>query len=296
MVGFTEWFRGEVGIDAVISQAPAWAAKRDLWSSFAEGPTKLNLFVRSNISWKYARMDDLTDRRDAMRRDVLAGIELWNANMASSYLEYRAAIQALSESSWRNIRQLDSVIKQDMRYVQALAAIASDDLPMVFLPTDDDDWYAPFISDMLIATYRDNPDTDVISWIIGRVDHRSGISFHPTGSRQFGTNGYAVTDKGLRKLATIDENLPMLAMRRHTAMKRIAEEFETQLNIADIQDGACYSIKNASPASVQNVGGLTRDDAAIDQLRSAYAGWSDDIPEAMAWAADYIKAMRALPI
>lgn len=296
MDDFMKWFRGEVGLGAVAPKASTWAAQRDRWSSLNEGPIKLNLYVRSNIAWKYASMDDLTERTAAVRPDVMAGIKWWNANIATSYPDYRAAMQDLSERSWRNIRQLDAVIKQDMRYVQALTAIAGDDLPMVFLPTDDDDWYAPSISNMLTATYKASPNTDVICWSVGRVDHRRGISFNPEGGRQFKTNGYAVTDNGLRKLAAIDEHLPMLAMRRHTAMKRIAQEFKTQFIIAEVADRACYAIKNASPASVQEVAKLPGNDAALDLFRSAYAGWNDDIPEPMAWATDYIKTMRALPL
>jgi len=296
MAGFMEWFRGEVGFDAVAPKAADWAKERNRWSSFVESPVKLNLYVRSNIAWKYASMDDLTERTAAARPDVMASIKWWNANIATSYLDYRAAMQDLSERSWRNIRQLDAVIKQDMRYVQALTAIAGDDLPMVFLPTDDDDWFAPAISDMLAATYEANPDTDVISWNVGRVDHRTGISFGSESRRQFQTNGYAITDKGLQKLAAIDENLPMLAMRRHTAMKRVVQEFDSRFIVADVEDRYCYAIKNASPASVTNMVKLSGNDGARDEVRRSYAGLKEDIPEPMAWATDHIMAMRALPL
>ncbi len=142
---------------------------------------KINIFVRSNVNWRYVTEETVERLYETggYPYPIFNGIKIWNDHFKLDYFSYRRFLQSISEQSWSNIRRTDSILKDDYNFIEILVNHEWFE-NVVILPTDDDDWYAPDISDMISAAYRQNPDADVINWSCGSVHYkRVWLSHHP---------------------------------------------------------------------------------------------------------------------
>ena len=290
-----KWLRTECSLDEARGDIGLWAHQRAKWSNFSDSDIKINIFVRSNINWSYVNQETIEKLHEAggYPFPIFNGIRIWNDHFKLDYFSYRRFLQSISEQTWSNIRQTDSILKDDCKFIEMLVDHERFK-KVVILPTDDDDWYSPDISQMLSEAYAENPDADVISWNCGSVHYQKGLAFTPFGKRRFLTNGYAVTGRGVEKLWEFGQGVGILVLNRHAAAKRIFTEHSGLFNIVDIEDDTCYSIKNSSPASLTDIRKLGDGELDIADLSESIVGSFEAVPRAMEWAAQHIRCMELI--
>ena len=285
------WIEGKTTFEDIAPMLLKARQERTSWSSFDNNDIDINIFLRSNINWEYMTYEQLVlaSHQENFPSALLKGISLWEENIDISFFDYRMKLQKMAELCWSRIASVDSLMKDSHNYIDMLVCHDSSQ-KFILLPTDDDDWFAPHISQILIEAYSNNMDADVITWRGAELSYTHG--YNPKVSSRFSTNTYAFTDKGLRKLKKLGSDVLDIVVRRHAAANRFYSEFESQYNILHLDCEECHSVKNSSPASVLSVQRLARGELTIRKFKEFANQEFGEVPQEMHWAKEYIDLMH----
>ncbi len=163
--------------------------------------TEVILFVRDNIDWRNMTVDKLKEQKLRASPRQLERIAEWNETKNISYFEYRRQLTNIAAQSWAQVEQVSAIIKADYKLLRRLlkgAANPSKDYRVLI--TDDDDWFAPHVADMLLS----RSDFEILSW--PEIRYSTIRKRCEKGRRSFGSTNYAVSSSGYTSVTQEDRH------------------------------------------------------------------------------------------
>lgn len=201
--------------------------------------------MRNTTDWENLNSDEIQYPKLIWKNekyDIDYGKMIWKKlTNDSDYCEVRNEIKKIAMSNWCNIYNLSMIVDctniEINQFVKALGVMFEN---YIILPTDDDDWYSPNISNVL-SIYGDKK---FLRWKGMRYSQTlSGEIDDMTDGMHILSNSYAITKSGIELLSPEDQEM---MIKNHTMFYTLCEKYNQHHFLIEEK----MSIYNLHPASI----------------------------------------------
>ena len=206
--------------------------------------------VRNTTDWQNLSNDRIQYPRLIWKNekyDIDYGKGVWKKiTNNSDYCGIRREMKKISMANWCNIQNLSMIVDSTnieiTDFVEALGVMFEN---YIIMPTDDDDWYSPNISNIL-SNYGDQK---FLKWKGMRYSQvLSGEIDDMTEEIHILSNSYAVTRSGMELLSPEDQEL---MLKNHTMFYTLCDKYSKKYHFIE-EKMSIYNLHCASVSYLVN--------------------------------------------
>lgn len=259
---------------------------------------KFAIYYRTDVCWLSMSEENFLSQASCqpsvlqmphdLRVLLLKRIRMWNGLFGMSYFEYRHALREISTLNHSHIRGIDCIIRNRHHALKMLS-----DPHFVVVPCDDDDWFAPDLTESLRTIFAS--DTDFAIWKDVRFSFKGAgniPSFTPdvrwSHCGHAWTNSYAVCSQVLQKCP---EEIQSRVLNEHGEAARLLKKFNPKLSCQRSSQVLAATCK--TPASITRMRLVDSPDKLLRLVAEMHTQ-AQDLHDSYRWVAPYIAQVRQL--